>query len=1229
MDMPASFFGTQRSPYYIYAPDYRQSSAGIRALHYLCHFLNECGHEAYISARLTRSGLRTPRLDGKTLKDHFLAGRNPIAVYPEVYSGNPLRMGTVARWLLNKPGHLSGDKTFPESEIIFYFDSWVLPPDMQAQQLRVPTLDVRIFNNIDNEFDRQRQGFCYYANKFLAFGGTVPDEIKRHGVSLGQENRLSRREIASQLRKAKALYCFEQTALIMEARACGCPVLLVPTDYQPASEWSNIPAGAALSTDHKPLSWLQDELRAFPQEMQRELELTERMVRQFIERTQAAAARQLAGTLVPPSKDDPAHLWTLPTPERRQRLDAFKQLYRTDYPDVDAQSQVLFEDEELHNTQALSAQRNFAPWLEARQVTPEIQARIDQHLKDTGQSPFFHIFVTGQPAAHESTLATLNSLQQQAYREFKISRAPDRAEAFQAANACASSSPQETWFMFVEAGTVFLPSGLLKVALEIAGAPDTRALYADEMVQADAAPAEPLLRPDFNLDMLLSCPAGMARHWLFRSSVLRKAGGFDAGYGEAAALELLLRLVETEGIAGLHHVHEPLLTARAPMLASQEDEMRALRKHLLARGYADASIDAALPGRYRIRYGHPTQPLVSIIIPSKDQFPLLERCVSSLLEKTAYPHYEILLVDNGSAEAAARSWLDGLAGLGDPRIRVLRYPAPFNFSAMNNLAASEARGDYLLLLNNDTAVIRGDWLDALLNHAQRPEVGVVGAKLLHANGKVQHAGLLLGLYGPAGQPFVGLDANAQGYMHRLEIDQNYGAVSAACMMVRRSLYEELGGMDAAAFPFTYADWDLCLRARSAGYLTVWTPHSVLLHEGGASQPLVPTEEQQRQHDHSQEILHERWLPALAHDPAYNRNLSLHATFAVDTEAGTAWNPHMWRPQPVVLAYAADTAGCGHYRVMEPVRAMHHAGIADARFSGRYFTLEELERLQPDTLVLQRQVTEQQIELIQRIQRLRPTFMVAELDDYLPNLPMKNAHRHEMPRDVLRHLRRSVGLMDRFVVSTPALAEAFAGFHDDMRVVQNRLPPRWWRGLQNSRRTGGRPRVGWAGGVSHQGDLELIADVIKALHGEVDWIFFGMAPEAIKPYLREFHGPVSIERYPRMLANLNLDLALAPLEQNLFNECKSNLRLLEYGACGYPVVCSDVRPYQGGLPVTRVKNRFKDWVDAIRMHTQDLDAAAAAGDRLKAAVESDWMLEGRHLEDWLSAWLPDGTGGTQK
>nr|WP_286584874.1 hypothetical protein [Pseudomonas guguanensis] len=148
------------------------------------------------------------------------------------------------------------------------------------------------------------------------------------------------------------------------------------------------------------------------------------------------------------------------------------------------------------------------------------------------------------------------------------------------------------------------------------------------------------------------------------------------------------------------------------------------------------------------------------------------------------------------------------------------------------------------------------------------------------------------------------------------------------------------------------------------------------------------------------------------------------------------------------------------------------------------------------------------------------------------------------------------------------------------------------------------------------------DVVRELAGEVEWVFMGMCPDAIRPYVNEFHGGVDIEGYPAALASLDLDLALAPVEPNLFNECKSNLRLLEYGACGFPVICSDLLCYRGDLPVTRVKNRFRDWVDAIRMHINDLDAAAQAGDRLREAVYRDWMLEGENLHRWQRAWMPD-------
>ena len=236
--------------------------------------------------------------------------------------------------------------------------------------------------------------------------------------------------------------------------------------------------------------------------------------------------------------------------------------------------------------------------------------------------------------------------------------------------------------------------------------------------------------------------------------------------------------------------------------------------------------------------------------------------------------------------------------------------------------------------------------------------------------------------------------------------------------------------------------------------------------------------------------------------------------------------------------------------------------------------------------------------------------------------MKGLHREHMPKDILKSLRRGLGFVDRFVVSTQPLAEAFAGLHDDIRVVENRLPVGWWGGLHGARRQGRKPRVGWAGGASHTGDLELVLDVVRELAEEVEWVFFGMCPEKLQPYVKEIHAGVDIDRYPAALAALNLDLAIAPVEQNLFNECKSNLRLLEYGACGFPVVCSDLVCYQGDLPVTRVKNRFRDWVDAIRMHIHDLDAAALAGDELRRQVMKHWMLDGDNLAQWRAAWLPD-------
>ena len=226
-----SFFESRRSPYYIYAPDYRQSSAGIRSLHYLCHALNELGYEAYVTpAQITHSPLRTPLLTADIIERHYLNGAAPIAVYPEVVSGNPLGVPNVARWLLNKPGHLGGDNSYSANELIFYFDLSFIPTQMQGNFLRFPTVDRTIFKNKPNS-SKSRKGYCYYANKYLVFGGTVDEHLRKTATSLCHDISRSPEQIVEILQQSEALYCYEQSAIILEALACGCPVLIVPTAY--------------------------------------------------------------------------------------------------------------------------------------------------------------------------------------------------------------------------------------------------------------------------------------------------------------------------------------------------------------------------------------------------------------------------------------------------------------------------------------------------------------------------------------------------------------------------------------------------------------------------------------------------------------------------------------------------------------------------------------------------------------------------------------------------------------------------------------------------------------------------------------------------------------------------------------------------------------------------------------------------------------------------------------
>jgi glycosyltransferase involved in cell wall biosynthesis len=280
---------------------------------------------------------------------------------------------------------------------------------------------------------------------------------------------------------------------------------------------------------------------------------------------------------------------------------------------------------------------------------------------------------------------------------------------------------------------------------------------------------------------------------------------------------------------------------------------------------------------------------------------------------------------------------------------------------------------------------------------------------------------------------------------------------------------------------------------------------------------------------------------------------------------------------------------------------------------------ELARMKPDVLLLQSFLQDGYVKAIELYRRFLPKIrLIFELDDLKTEMPSNNPKARTMPHDVGERLAEALSYCDRMIVTTEPLKQAYSHLIDDIVVVPNRLERSRWDGLSSKRRAGTKPRVGWAGAQQHHGDLELLREVVEATADEVEWVFFGMCPQELRPYIQEFHEGVVFEAYPTKLASLNLDLAVAPLEINRFNEAKSNLRLLEYGIMGWPVVCTDIEPYRAyKAPVTRVANTSAAWVDAIRQHVYDLDSSERAGDRLHAWVQRHWMLED-HLESWLDA-----------
>lgn len=552
---------------------------------------------------------------------------------------------------------------------------------------------------------------------------------------------------------------------------------------------------------------------------------------------------------------------------------------------------------------------NYFEWLKCYEMAvfpdPDVVKSIISEMKD---APLISIVMPVYNTPEKLLIATIKSVQAQIYEKWELCIADDGStkehvkrilqrfaqqdsrikivyrqknghisEASNSALELASGA----WTALLDHDDLLHPHALSEVAFEIARRPDAELIYSDEdKVDQSENRYDPHFKPNFSRELFRS--QNYLNHLtVHRTRNIREAGGWRTGFEGSQDYDLSLRILERIQQCSIYHIPKILYHWRAiegsTALSSSEKNyaygagMRALTEHVQRTGL-DAKVEE-VPGSsyYRLRLNiSASQPLVSLIIPTRNKASLLRGCIASIQQKTTYQAYEIIVVDNGSDELEALDYLEQLKS--DDRIRVLRYDQPFNFSAINNFAVAQAKGTIIGMINNDIEVISPDWLTEMVSWAMQSDVGCVGAKLYYGDGRIQHAGVILGVGGVAGHSHKYFPHDHPGYFSRLKLTQNLSAVTAACLLVKKSIYEAVGGLDETNLRVAFNDVDFCLKVRAAGYVNVWTPYAELYHLESVSRGAEDNPEKIQRFNAEVEYMKRRWK--LIPDPYYSVMLTL-------------------------------------------------------------------------------------------------------------------------------------------------------------------------------------------------------------------------------------------------------------------------------------------------------------------------------------------------------------------
>ncbi len=576
---------------------------------------------------------------------------------------------------------------------------------------------------------------------------------------------------------------------------------------------------------------------------------------------------------------------------------------------------------------------SYAAWVAAYDsLTPESAARIRARLKTLRRRPLISVLMPTYNTPEKWLVRAIESVRSQLYDNWELCIADDASKTpgvrkvlaryqkkdprikvvyretnghISAASNSALALAHGEFIALLDHDDEMRAHALACVALEIDGHPDADLIYSDEdKVDENGHRYDAYFKPDWNPDLFL-VQNYVSHLGVYRTLLVREVGGFRVGYEGSQDWDLAMRVVERTAPERIRHIPKILYHWRSvpgstAMLIGAKSYATGAAEKVITEHFARTGIKATISptkGSYwRVHYPLPDPaPRVTLVIPTRNRLNVLKPCVDSLRDKTTYPNFEILIVDNDSDEPETLAWLEQVQkeqqqrGEGTPPtedagkpamsakrhipVRVVKCPGEFNYSAVNNFGVSQTDAPVVGLLNNDLEVINGEWLDEMVSHALRPDIGCVGAKLYYPNDRIQHAGVILGIGGVAAHAWQSHPRGAAGQAHRNLLQQDLSAVTAACLVIRREVFLEVGGLD-EKLRVAFNDVDFCLSVRKAGYRNFWTPYAELYHHESASRGAEDTLEKRDRFRSEVEYVTAKWGDLLQNDPAYNPNLTL-------------------------------------------------------------------------------------------------------------------------------------------------------------------------------------------------------------------------------------------------------------------------------------------------------------------------------------------------------------------